>query len=106
MDRKEFDNLPKDKQDIIFSDMCDLIEIVYNYPAEIDDLKCFAEWQSHLGCFGNELNNLFTGIYPCDKLDNIKSKEELYDLLKLSDRALELVIFWNRAVKNMIKIYE
>lgn len=103
MNKEELYNLPKTVQDSVLEEILELMNLVDKYPTDLKELKIFIEWHSSIGKFGNELKNLLIGIYPSEELNKQNTKERLEELLVLSNRALELVSFWNRVVKRCVK---
>lgn len=104
MNKEEFYNLPKNVQDSVLEEMLELMNLVDRYPTDLEELKIFTEWHLRTGIFGNDLKSLLIGICPSEELNKQNNKERLEELLVLSNKALNLVSFWNRAIKTDLKI--
>lgn len=101
MTPEEFQNYCAEDQKLIMLEMCDLYNIVANYPVNIEELKIFAEWHRLIGKWGDRLEDFLIGIYPFQALEDLKenfNKEGFNRVIKLSDEALNFVTFWNRIV--------
>ena len=106
MTPKEFKNCDVETQEIILEELCKLYSIVIHYPTSIDDLIIFVQWQSIIGKFGKQLENLLDGIYPYKKLNKADTKEKLEEILKLSNEAMQMVHFWNRCIRIDLSVIQ
>ena len=53
--KESFQALPKETQDAVFEEMCELYNFVLKYPITVRDLQIFAEWINTTGVHGREL---------------------------------------------------
>lgn len=104
MNKDKFNKLSPEDQEIVFDEMLELINLVYNNPITVDELKIFTEWHKWTGRHNQELSKLLIGVYPYPSLDEYKNEEELNNLLQYSNDALLLVKFWNEQIKHKINL--
>ena len=55
--KESFQALPKEKQDAVFEEMCELYNFVLKYPVAVSDLKVFAEWATMKALHGKRLKD-------------------------------------------------
>lgn len=107
MNKEEFDKLPKEAQDIVFDEMCELLTLTYNYPMTFETLKIFTEWDSSRGLYGNDLKEFL------DK--KLESNQTIYNTFRISSELLnqdktpsaaiaqvQLDIFQKRLLNNIL----
>lgn len=102
MNKTDFNSLSTEGKEVAFEKMLELLTLVYENPTSTDDLKTFTKWHMWTGKFGKELYELLIGVYPYPELDKNLNQKELYQLLKYSNRALNLVTFWNKQIKSKL----
>ncbi len=103
MNKEYFDNLSEEDQKVVFDEMCELYNLVCNYPIDINDLTIFTKWHKRTGKWGKELKDLLIGICPSEELNQSLNKEELNYLFECSKKTLKLVSFWNKLIRINIK---
>lgn len=87
MNKEEVERLPKETQDLVFDEMCELLTLTYNYPMRFEELKIFTEWHSATGLYGGNLKE-FLEKSKDNYMYITKLNEEIYSACRLSSEIL------------------
>jgi len=102
---KQFEGLTKENKKAYIKEIAWFDEMLNSYATTSEDVEFFIKWQSGLGKFGRELEDLLIGLYPLWFIPNnntskyIRTEKQIFNCLKKTSSFIKK---WNSNITNLL----